>query len=345
MTEELTAHATGVEMDRFLDELHELVELDTVSPLDERQLGRAEQLLGGYGCARLGEQLFARGNPDSATWVYCHLDTKPPVPREAWATDPFRLTRIDDRLYGLGVSDAKFQLLNALHATPETSFLLVDTAEECGGPSAPELMSERELDTLVVVDGAVGAVDVYNGLSGQVDGVLVLSTGRASLHPGRERTGVEDAAPDILELLARLHEEVASRRWRLNVTGVSAPVTERSVTLERLEVRFDLRFGASDIGAVCQFLDRHDCRTRQFMDPVEGRERFEAASFASGGRAPFSSNLGRHGVIPRRVVIVPGARNDNGAHQPNEFVHTDQLEPHRARLAAVLAALQEEPDA
>lgn len=340
MTEQLATAPPTVLVDEFLEQLQELVALDTVSPLDERQLAAAERLLAGYGCSRVGGSLFGRGDSDSATWVYCHLDTKPPVPREAWVTDPFRLTRIGDRLYGLGVSDSKCQLLNALHATPETGFfLIVDTAEECAGIAAGELMGGRDIDTLVVVDGAIEAFDIYNGLSGQVDGVLMLETGRMCLHPGRERTGVEAGAPTMLDVLAELCNDVAGRSWRFNVTGLSAPVTERSLTLERVEVRFDLRFGVRDLPSVRAFLSERECRVRQFIEPVEGRERFEATSVASGGLAPFSSNVGGHGVTPRRLVVVPGAHNDNGAHLPNEFIRVDQLSTHRARLESVLIAI------
>jgi acetylornithine deacetylase/succinyl-diaminopimelate desuccinylase-like protein len=36
-----------------------------------------------------------------------HLDTMPPGNLSSWQTDPYELTRADDRLAGLGVADMK----------------------------------------------------------------------------------------------------------------------------------------------------------------------------------------------------------------------------------------------
>ncbi len=322
----------------FLAQLDELVALDTVSPLDELRLEGAERLLAGYGCSRLGRELFGRGDVGSSTWVYCHLDTKPPVPRTGWETDPFRLTARGDRLHGLGISDSKFQLLDALLATEQSDcFLLIDTGEECGGMEAPELLRSHEVETIVVVDGAVGRFDVYAGLSGQVDGALRLRTGRSRLHPGRERTS--DTDPDLLELIDALLRDLETKRLRFNLTDIRAAESERSLTLEEADLRFDLRFGTEERETVEAFVAGYEVEIRQWMEPLEGSETFEATALSVGPQAPFSSNLGGRGLEPRRVIVVPGAANDNRAHRPNEFVRLDQIGAHLARLTSVIEAI------
>jgi acetylornithine deacetylase/succinyl-diaminopimelate desuccinylase-like protein len=328
-----------------LEQLARLVALDTVSPLDEPRLRRAERLLAGYGCERLPGGLFGRGEQGSPLWIYCHLDTKPPVPRAEWATEPHRLVRAGERLYGLGVSDAKFQLLNVLLGAPaDGCFVLIDTAEECGGRDAASLIAGSEIDTLLVADGAAGRHELYDGLSGQIDGVLRLRTHRPRLHPGRERTGADARRPELLELICALRERLAGEPFRFHLTGLAAPPSERSLTLEEARLRFDLRFDAGGRAAARAFLAAHDHEIRQWMEPLAGRERFSSSGLAVGPSAPFASNLGGGGDerAPRRVVVVPGARNDNGAHRPNEHIERAQIGLHRERLRVVIAAIQGE---
>lgn len=50
---------------------------------------------------------YATGRQGPALLLNGHLDTKPPVPREAWKTDPYQGVIKSGRLYGLGASDMK----------------------------------------------------------------------------------------------------------------------------------------------------------------------------------------------------------------------------------------------
>jgi acetylornithine deacetylase/succinyl-diaminopimelate desuccinylase-like protein len=71
----------------------------------------------------------------------CHMDTVPPGDLAAWATDPYRLERVGDRLHGLGTADMKAAiaaiLLAAvrLQARPEPAgrLTLVFCADEENG--------------------------------------------------------------------------------------------------------------------------------------------------------------------------------------------------------------------
>ncbi len=326
--------------DQFQAQLGRLVELDSVSPVTGERLARAGALLAELGYERHAPTVFVRGNPEAEVWLYGHLDTKPPVPRAAWRFDPFTLTESDGRWYGLGVSDSKFQLLNAaLVMDPASQFMLVDLEEECQGLEAGRLLASRRVDFLVVVDGSVGNHDVYRGLSGQADGHFVLRTGATPGHPGREPSGA--GGPKLLDLIHELTHELESSPFRFNLTGLQAPATERSLTLEEVTVRFDIRFTRAQERAVKQFLDARSAQIRQWMPAFEGRQPLPLDGTVPPV-APFSSNLGLVDDLDvRHVLVVPGALPENGNHRPNEFIYPWQIERHRARLSGVLHKLKE----
>jgi len=50
---------------------------------------------------------FDTGRPGKSLILNGHLDTKPPVPLEAWNTDPFKGVLKDGKLFGLGATDMK----------------------------------------------------------------------------------------------------------------------------------------------------------------------------------------------------------------------------------------------
>src|SRR5207253_866445 len=99
----------------------------------------------------------------------------------------FCLTERGEYLYGRGVSDAKFQLLNALLLFDRSHVnLIVDGAEESGGTQVGEYLSRVKARRLVIVDGSTeDAKQVYGGLSGQMDGRITIDTKEPPAHPGR----------------------------------------------------------------------------------------------------------------------------------------------------------------
>jgi len=325
----------------FLDALTRLVALDTVSPLDPTRWRACATELARHGCRPVGAGLFGYGQPSAPVWLYGHVDTKPPGVMDEWGSDPFTLTRRAGRWVGLGVSDSKFQLLNALAvANPQRHFVLVDTCEEYDGDgAAAAYLTEHAPDTLVICDGARGAeVDTYAGYQGQADGTIHLATGHPVRHPARP-------GGDVSGLLGQLLAQGAMSVPRFTLTGLSAPATTRSLALQRASVRFDIRFGPSDEPAVRRFLEGWPHELRQWMYPVAGTQPAAVDGIAFGGLAPFSNRLGRHGPPPvRRVVVVPGADPDNRNHQPDEFIRPGQANRHRNTLQRVVRQLEENSD-
>ncbi|MFI7363281.1 M20/M25/M40 family metallo-hydrolase [Streptomyces sp. NPDC050149] len=317
---------------RFREDLAALVALDTVSPLDPVRLEACGAELARHGCSPVGPGLFGYGDPRSRIWLYSHVDTKPAVPLPEWTGDPFTLRELPDRWVGLGVSDAKFQLLNALAAAdPERHFVLIDTCEEYDGDGdAAAYLSERRPDTLLICDGAYDGHETYAGHLGQVDGEFLLDTGQPPRHPAR-RGG------DVAGQLGALLAELDGVDLACTLTGLSAPSTERSLSLQRATVRFDLRYGSGGEDRVHELLARHPHRIRQWMHPVLGTA---AAATGTGGPASSASRLGVRGPLGiRRILVVPGADPDNRNHQPDEFIRPSQVDRHARTLRNVLDAL------
>jgi acetylornithine deacetylase/succinyl-diaminopimelate desuccinylase-like protein len=320
----------------FRESLRRLVALDTVSPMSPERLAATGVELARHGCRRIGDELFGYGDPGAPVWLYGHVDTKPVGPARAWSTDPFRLTDRDGYWFGLGVSDSKFQLLNALAlADRARHFVLVDTSEESDGSGAAgEYVAAHAPSALVICDGARTDTDVYLGYRGQADGVVELDTGRPVRHPA---CGDGDVTP----LLRRLLAAVEASGLRFALTGLSAPETERSLTVQRARVRFDIRFGPDEEPAVRAFLADWPHTLRQWMWPVCGTEPVELDGLSCGALAPFSNRLGQRDPLPvRRLVVVPGADPDNRNHEPDEFIRPAQVGRHRETLRRVLRALE-----
>ncbi|MDX3537873.1 M20/M25/M40 family metallo-hydrolase [Streptomyces sp. MB09-01] len=319
----------------FLDDLAALVALDTVSPIDTGRLAACGAELARHGCRPVRPGLFGYGDPGARTWLYSHVDTKPPTPLEEWASDPFTLRVEPDRWLGLGVSDAKFQLLNALTAAdPARHFVLIDTCEEYDGDgAAADFLAEHRPQTLVICDGAKDGCDIYAGHMGQVDGEFLLDTGQQPRHPARR-------AGDVAGRLAALLADLARPGPICTITGLAAPATERSLSLQQATVKFDLRYGAGDEAIVRALLDRHPHHLRQWMHPVTG---LQPETEGTGGPAASASRLGVRGPLDvRRVLVVPGADPDNRNHQPEEFIRPGQVDRHLRTLRRVLASLEEE---
>lgn len=324
----------------YREDLSRLVALDTVSPLDAPRREACARELRRHGCGRVGDGIFGRGDPAAPVWLYTHVDTKPVGPRAEWATDPFRLTAVDDRWYGLGISDSKFQLLNALRsADRRRHFVLVDTSEEHDGDGeAAAYLAAGAPRTLLICDGARDEADVYSGYRGQADGYVHLDTGRPTHHPARPGGDVAQALSDLLDA-------ARGAGLRFTLTGLSAPATERSLALQRAAVRFDIRFDPAEETAVRDFLARWPHELRQWIWPVASGAAAQIDGLVCGGTAPFSNRLGAGRPLGvGRVLVVPGADPDNRNHNPNEFIRPAQVGRHLATLGRVLRSTGEDQD-
>jgi acetylornithine deacetylase/succinyl-diaminopimelate desuccinylase-like protein len=309
--------------------LRQLVALDTVSPLTPEAELRADEWLSQWGLTKgATEPFWYRCYDSSSIWIYSHIDTKPPGDLSQWRSPPFELSTREGRLHGLGISDAKFQLLNALRVSAAHRLnIVVDGGEECGDLSAARFLAERGVQTLVIVDGSAEAGQTYCGTMGQYDGTIVLESRLGPIHPGRQ------VRPYIRDALRRLLDDIAASGLHANITGISTPQTVRSLTAESCTVRFDLRFGPDSAERARHFVEKWNAILRQAYGFL-GRD-----EPLFGARASFSSPMGSVLSDRTRVLVVPGAIPDNGNHQPNEWIYEHQIGKHEALLISAISSI------
>jgi succinyl-diaminopimelate desuccinylase len=168
--------------------------------------------------------LIARRRSDKPVLgLYFHVDTVPAAP--GWTTDPFQLTRDDDRLIGLGAADMKGTIaavLLALRAADAIGLplgydpmLLLCTDEEAGlYPGVRYLAEQGLLEGHILNFNGAAAPRIWAGCFGLFT-LLVRVRGR-TVHASEARTAgsnanaIEAALP-ILNALAALKPDIAAR--------------------------------------------------------------------------------------------------------------------------------------
>uniref|UniRef100_UPI0025FFD903 ArgE/DapE family deacylase n=1 Tax=uncultured Limosilactobacillus sp. TaxID=2837629 RepID=UPI0025FFD903 len=130
-----------------------------------------------------------------------HMDVVDPGDLTAWATDPFKATVKDGKLYGRGACDMKsglaavvvalLELLEQGANLPGTIKLLATVGEETGNYGAAQLTKKgyaNDLDALIVCEPNNDLHDVTYACKGVVD-YYVTAVGRAA-HSSRPENGI-----------------------------------------------------------------------------------------------------------------------------------------------------------
>ncbi len=313
----------------YLVKLAKLIQINSTSPLADDALTEVSSYLANWGFVKGNGSFWLRAGYDEKSWVYSHIDTKPALPLDKWQSDPWTLVQQDEKLIGLGISDAKFQLLNLLESSIDfPGNIIIDGGEEIGDAAAPLFLRECGAKRILIVDGSSQNDDFFSGTMGQVDGVIALVTGEECVHPARRMQY------QIARELNELTSFILNSGLHFNFTGIHSPRQERSLTMECVDIRFDLRYGPNEIAAVTDFLQRWQPQLKQHYPPF-GRDKHDMS------RAVFSCALGTILDPQLDVVVVPGARPDNGNHKPNEFICMAQIAAHQSKLHVALVKFLE----
>lgn len=316
----------------YINLLQNLVETETVSPLNETSISKISCILANYQLKRGHGQYWINETSKFDTWIYTHIDTKPPLPKSDWVTDPYKLIKKNNRLYGLGVSDSKFQLLNALIIFPSELYChIVDGAEEIGGIDAAQVIQKNKIKNLVIVDGFSTArtTAIYNGLVGQLDGNIQFSTGDLPTHPSREQR------IKLIAWFKSMLEYINQAKFQFNITGIFTEITERSLTSESIEIRFDIRYRREDYSSIEEFILSYDPIIRQHYKPLIGLKGRKETQIAS-----FSNILGSICTNVEYIYILPGAKPENNNHRPNEWIDIKQIAKHQNLLKSWKESIQ-----
>ena len=213
-----------------------------------------------------------------------HTDVVPTGPLDQWASDPFKPTVRDGRLYGRGAADMKTSLAAfvtaieafvARHPKHIGSIALLITSDEEGVATdgtvkVVEMLSARgeQIDFCVVGEPtAVNKVGdtIKNGRRGSLSGTLTVRGIQGHIaYPQLARNPIHQALPALTELSAiewdRGNQDFQPTSFQ--ISNIHAGTGANNVIPGGLEVLFNLRFSTecTDDGLrrrVHEVLDRH----------------------------------------------------------------------------------------
>ena len=290
-----------------------------------------------------------------------HTDTVP-WDEGRWNFDPFRLTRQDNRLYGLGTSDMKAFLALAIEAasTFEASqfrepLILVATAdEESSMAGARALVDAKRPQARYAIIGeptGLRPVRLHKGIL--MEAIHLRGQSGHSSDPSLGNNALEGMHRVIEELLRWRHELQAEHRNplfevpvpTLNLGHIHGGDNPNRICAD-CELHIDLRpLPGMEITALRHTLQNRlskvvedsglelDCHplfegtpameTDAASDIVRVTEKltgYSAAAVAFGTEAPYFNGMGID-----TVVLGPG--DIDQAHQPDEYLACDRIEP------------------
>lgn len=158
--------------------------------------------------------------------LYAHYDVQP-ARAEEWATDPWRLTEQNGRLYGRGSADCKgsivahlmaLRAIKAIHGDFPCSITVVVEGSEEQGTGALEAYvnqypAEFDSDIVIIADVgnvAVGVPTFTTVLRGMLDIRVEVSTASSELHAGSFGGPAPDALAALVELLSSFRDDAGN---------------------------------------------------------------------------------------------------------------------------------------
>lgn len=293
-----------------------------------------------------------------------HTDTVPCDPGD-WSSDPFALSERDGRLYGLGTSDMKGFFAVVLDALRDLDprrlqrpvTLLATADEESSMCGAQALVSEgRRLGRHAVIGEPTGLRPVRMHKGVMMEAIRIIGHAGHSSDPALGNSALEGMHGVIAELLAWREELQA--RYRNPLFRVSVPTMNLGrihggdnpnricghcelhfdirplpgMDLDDLRAQVEARVGRRLAGSGLRF-EREALfsgipamETPDTADIVRAAERLTghaAEAVAFGTEAPYLNAIGL-----QTIVLGPG--DIDQAHQPDEFLALDRVEPARA---------------
>lgn len=304
--------------------------------------------------------IATRGSGPGGLILSGHTDTVP-FDEALWQCDPLRLTQRDNRLYGLGSTDMKgfFAVVHAaLQTFIDTPFkqplIVVATAdEESSMDGARALVRQgRPQGRYAVIGEPTGLRPINRHKGVMMERLHVQGQSGHSSNPALGRNALE-AMVEMIGALQALRQELQQRyrnpHFALDLPTLNLGVIQGGDNPNRIcghcQLEFDVRLlpgMASDPlrqairERLTPIADKHQV-TFTFTPLFPGVEAFtndssellrvceqltghSGASVSYGTEAPFFQQLGMD-----TLVLGPGSIDV--AHQPNEYMALDQVQP------------------
>lgn len=305
--------------------------------------------------------IATRGHGDGGLVLSGHADTVP-WDDSGWHSDPFDLSERDQRLYGLGICDMKGFLAMAVQVAAETSqlplaqpLILLATADEESGMDGARALVEarRPLARHAVIGEPTGMrpIRLHKGIL--LDAIRVHGRAGHSSRPDLGANAIE-GMQSVLQWLLQFRQELAGRTgghaFALDHPTLNLGCLHGGDSANRIpghcELRIDLRYPPGHDGAalrrelrerLADAFEVPGCRL-DFDTVFDGVPAFEtpigsdivrqcerltghdagAVDFATEGE--FFNQLGM-----QTLILGPG--DIDQAHQPNEYLALDRIEP------------------
>ena len=325
--------------------LQSLVAIPSVSGAEQALANHLTDLLtsAGFQVHRQGTNLwFEVGTRGPRLLLVSHLDTVPPC--EGWSADPLKPWWAGERLYGLGVNDAKgcvtAMVLAALALAPDAQALearavfAFTVEEEVGGKGIQEL-----LPALGKLDGAVVGEPTGLRICSAQRGMLILkclARGEAAhvAHAHLGDNAIHKAARDIIKLGGmRFEPHVLLGETRAQVTTVAGGRARNQVP-DSCEFFVDLRTTpnlshaeltdriAGELESdVAVYSDRYLAVATPVTDPV-----VRAALLASGNTGSIgSATASDWAFLSHLPAVKAGPGDTHRSHRPDEWLSLAEL--------------------
>jgi len=336
-------------------------------------LGFGVEILPIPGRAGKANMIATLGKGNNGLVFSGHSDTVP-FDEHLWHSNPFELTRRDERLYGLGSCDMKAFFAVAITAIEpylnqrlSHPITIIATADEESSMSGARALAATELSgaKYAIIGEPTNLAPVF-----QHKGIMMLSLrieGSAghSSNPALGNNAIE-ATTLVIGELGKFRNELANR-YQSAAFEVQVPTLNLGCIhggdnpnriCDHVELAFDVRVlpGMDNTNIMAEISDRLGPKLQDqgykfslelFHPPVpaflskshsgddtlvsaaQKLSGFEPASVAFATEAPFLTDLGME-----TVVLGPGSIDQ--AHQPNEFLALDQLDPSIAILRGLI---------
>lgn len=301
------------------------------------------------------------GEGDGGLVLAGHSDTVP-YDKAGWQTDPFTLTEIDGKLYGLGATDMKgfFPVVLAaveqfLTAKLRQPIIILATADEESSMNGARMLTAEGLNhgryAVIGEPTALVPIRMHKGI--MMEAIRVKGHSGHSSNPALGSNALESMNQVITELL-NLRDQL-QQKYRNPGFAVSTPTLNLGCIhggdganriCGECELHFDLRvLPGMDNDALRQMI-------RQRLQPIAEANRTDIVlSSLFNSVPPFAED--EHAELIRACEQLTGKRNESvafateapflqalgmqtvvlgpgsidQAHQPNEFIDARQLEP------------------
>ncbi|XP_050543642.1 cytosolic non-specific dipeptidase isoform X2 [Daktulosphaira vitifoliae] len=242
--------------------------------------------------------------------LYGHLDVQPADISDGWSSEPFILTKRDDKLYGRGSSDDKGPVLGWMHAIeayqqtgtelPVNLKFIFEGMEESGSIGLSELLSKRK-DTFFSDVDYVCVSDSYwlgtekpcltYGLRGMCSFGVEIKGSSKDLHSGMYGGIVFEAMSDLIHILDKL----VDHKGKILIPGIYNDVEPLSEKEKELFMKLDFNVDnhLTDIGVSKPLKEtKEDLLINNWRKPSLSIHGIEGAFSGSGFKT----------VIPRKVI-------------------------------------------